>query len=75
MNKDIYDNVSSFLYFNGIYANINTNWMSPYKEQKLSIVGEKGMILFDDVEKENKLKYIPKYVEYSQDSNYDTYGS
>ncbi len=43
--------------------------MSPYKEQKLSIVGEKGMILFDDVEKENKLKYIPKYVEYSQDSN------
>lgn len=69
MNKDIYDNVSSFLYFNGIYANINTNWMSPYKEQKLSIVGEKGMILFDDVEKENKLKYIPKYVEYSQDSN------
>ena len=69
MNKDIYDQVSSFLYFNGIYANINTNWMSPYKEQKLSIVGEKGMILFDDVEKENKLKYIPKYVEYSQDSN------
>ncbi len=69
MNKDIHDQVSSFLYFNDIYTNINTNWMSPYKEQKLSIVGEKGMILFDDVEKENKLKYIPKYVEYSQDSN------
>ena len=69
MNKNIHDSVSSFLYFNDIYANINTNWMSPYKEQKLSIVGEKGMILFDDVEKVNKLKYIPKYVEYSQDCN------
>lgn len=69
MNENIHDQVSSFLYFNNIYANINTNWMSPYKEQKLSIVGDKGMILFDDVEKENKLKYIPKYVEYSQDSN------
>jgi hypothetical protein len=27
------------------YVNINVNWLSPYKEQKMSIIGEKGMII------------------------------
>lgn len=45
-----------------IYVNINVDWNSPCKEQRLSIVCEKAIILFDDVETVNKLKIIENYV-------------
>lgn len=35
----------------------------------MSIIGEKGMILFDDVSKTNKVTYYPEYIQYSQDVN------
>jgi len=49
-----------------IYVNINVSWLHPYKEQKLTIVGEKGMIVFDDIEKENKVQLITDYVKWNQ---------
>ena len=36
-----------------IYVNINVNWLNPFKEQKLVIICEKGMLVFDDTLKEN----------------------
>ena len=35
----------------------------------MSIIGEKGMLLFDDVSKENKLTFFPEYIQYSSDIN------
>ena len=35
----------------------------------MSIVGDKGMILFDDTSKDNKLTFFPKYLEFSSDLN------
>ena len=67
INKGIIDVTNSILKFKEAYVNINVNWLNPYKEQKMSIVGEKGMIIFDDVSKENKITYFPKYIEYSSD--------
>jgi UDP-2-acetamido-3-amino-2,3-dideoxy-glucuronate N-acetyltransferase len=32
----------------GIGAHIFVSWLNPYKEQKLVIVGERGMLVFDD---------------------------
>jgi UDP-2-acetamido-3-amino-2,3-dideoxy-glucuronate N-acetyltransferase len=52
-----------------IYININVNWLNPYKEQKMSIICEKGMILFDDMEKENKLKIYYNYLNWSNNIN------
>ena len=55
INKGIHDVTNSILLFKNAYVNINVNWLNPYKEQKMSIIGEKGMIIFDDVSKDNKI--------------------
>jgi UDP-2-acetamido-3-amino-2,3-dideoxy-glucuronate N-acetyltransferase len=39
----------------GTKAHIFVSWLHPYKEQKLIIVGEKKMMVFDDVISTNKL--------------------
>ena len=69
INENIHDVTNSVLKFKDAYVNINVNWLNPYKEQKMSIIGEKGMIIFDDVSKDNKITYIPQYIEYSSDIN------
>ena len=67
INEGVHDVTNSILNFKDAYVNINVNWLNPYKEQKMSIIGEKGMIIFDDVSKENKLTYFPEYIQYSAD--------
>jgi len=69
ITKDIHDVTNSILKYKDKYININVNWLNPYKEQKMSIVGDKGMILFDDTSKDNKLTFFPKYLEFSSDLN------
>lgn len=49
-----------------IYVNINVNWLNPYKEQKLVIIGEKGMIEFDDVKPQDKLLLYKDYLQWSK---------
>jgi UDP-2-acetamido-3-amino-2,3-dideoxy-glucuronate N-acetyltransferase len=51
LGTDVHDVVNSSMMVNGVYVNINVNWLSPYKEQKMTIVGTEGMIVFDDVAK------------------------
>jgi len=69
INEGVHDVTNSVLKFKDAYVNVNVNWLNPYKEQKMSIIGEKGMIIFDDVLKENKITYFPEYIEYSSDIN------
>lgn len=69
INKGIHDVTNSILKYNDKYVNINVNWLNPYKEQKMSIIGEKGMLIFDDVSKTNKLTYFPEYIKFSSDIN------
>lgn len=69
ITKNIHDTTNSILFYNDKYININVNWLNPYKEQKMSIIGEKGMLLFDDVLKENKLTLYPEYIKFSSDIN------
>lgn len=66
ITNGIHDITNSILKYKDIYVNINVNWLNPYKEQKMSIIGDKGMILFDDTLKENKLTYFPKYINYDK---------
>jgi UDP-2-acetamido-3-amino-2,3-dideoxy-glucuronate N-acetyltransferase len=39
----------------GVKAHIFVSWLHPFKEQKLTIVADKKMAVFDDVQQENKL--------------------
>ena len=67
LTKGIHDVTNTILEWDkeNIYVNINVNWLNPFKEQKLIIIGEKGMLLFDDTLKENKLKLFDEYIKWS----------
>lgn len=62
LQSGIHDVTNSILKFNDIYVNINVNWLNPFKEQKMTIICERGMIVFDDTKKENKLELYKDYI-------------
>ena len=39
---------SMFKFNNKIQASLNCSWVSPYKEQKLTVIGTNGSLIFDD---------------------------
>jgi UDP-2-acetamido-3-amino-2,3-dideoxy-glucuronate N-acetyltransferase len=48
----------------GVKAHIFVSWLHPFKEQKLIVVGERKMAVFDDTEPEHKLVTYPHRVEW-----------
>jgi len=64
LNEEIYDVTLTNLQFkNKIKAHIFVSWLHPFKEQKLVVVGSKGMAVFDDLI-ENKLSVYPHRIEW-----------
>ena len=48
---------------NGTFANINSNWINPYKEHKFTVLGSKGSLIFDDTKEwKEKLCFNPSYI-------------
>jgi len=47
--------VSTLLFQSGRRAHIFVSWLNPFKEQKLVVMGEQRMAVFNDVESEHKL--------------------
>lgn len=64
LNPRIHDVTTTHMSFkNGIQAHIFVSWLHPYKEQKLVVVGERGMAVFDDgLGWGEKLKLYPHQV-------------
>ena len=56
LHQEIADvTVTTMSFASGVRAHIFVSWLHPYKEQKLVVVGDKRMAVFDDVATENKL--------------------
>jgi len=55
----------------GKMASIHLSWLDPHKLRKITIVGSKKMVVFDDMEASEKLKIYDKGV---KNLSYDTYG-
>jgi UDP-2-acetamido-3-amino-2,3-dideoxy-glucuronate N-acetyltransferase len=55
--------VSTMLFARGTRAHLFVSWLHPYKEQKLVVVGEKRMAVFDDVRKVEKLQLYDKRID------------
>ncbi|GAI51991.1 unnamed protein product, partial [marine sediment metagenome] len=56
LHQDIADvTVTTMSFASGVKAHIFVNWLHPYKEQKLVVVGEQKTAVFDDVTPKNKL--------------------
>jgi predicted dehydrogenase len=52
-------------------ANIHLSWLDPHKLRKVTIVGSKKMVVFDDMEASEKLRVYDKGV---KNLSYDSYG-
>jgi len=48
----------------GVKAHIFVSWLHPFKEQKLVIVGNRKMAVFDDTQSESKLVLYPHRIEW-----------
>jgi predicted dehydrogenase len=59
-------------YKNGVIAFIHTSWLDPNKNRKTTVVGSKKMLVYDDVEQQEKIKIFDKGVD--APPYYDTYG-
>jgi len=56
LQEGIYDTTMTMMTFsNKLRAHIFVSWLHPFKEQKLVVVGDKKMAVFDDMQEENKL--------------------
>jgi UDP-2-acetamido-3-amino-2,3-dideoxy-glucuronate N-acetyltransferase len=63
LHDGIADVTVSLLSFpSGIKAHVFVSWLHPYKEQKLVVVGERQMAVFDDVAGEHKLVLYPHVI-------------
>jgi UDP-2-acetamido-3-amino-2,3-dideoxy-glucuronate N-acetyltransferase len=61
LNPGIYDTTLTSLTFrNGVRSHIFVNWLHPFKEQKLVVVGSDKMAVFDDVSREKLFIYPHK---------------
>lgn len=49
--------VTALEFKNGVKGHIFVSWLHPYKEQKLIVVGSKGMAVFDDMSEEKLCIY------------------
>ncbi|MDC0651701.1 Gfo/Idh/MocA family oxidoreductase [Alphaproteobacteria bacterium] len=67
-NKIKDTSLTSLKFKNNIKAHIFVSWLHPYKDQRLVVVGEKGMIVFADVLKgNNKLLFYNHKVSWKND--------
>ena len=67
LNDRIADVTVSLLTFpSGVKAHIFVSWLHPFKEQKLVVVGDRKMAVFNDLEKENKLLLYPHSINWKK---------
>jgi UDP-2-acetamido-3-amino-2,3-dideoxy-glucuronate N-acetyltransferase len=65
LHQHIADVTISLLSFpSGVKAHIFVSWLHPFKEQKLVVVGDRKMAVFDDLEKKDKLFLYPHSIDW-----------
>lgn len=61
VQKGIEDTTLTYLtYPGGISAHIFVSWLHPFKEQRMVVIGARGMLVFEDSLKMEKLKFYEK---------------
>ena len=67
LQKDVYDYTMTQLTYPGnIHAHIFVSWLHPFKEQRLVVIGSRGMISFDDSSAQKEIKFYDKHIEFEK---------
>lgn len=65
LQNNIFDvTMTQFEYPNNIHAHIFVSWLHPFKEQRLVVIGNKGMISFDDSSKDKDIYFYDKHIDF-----------
>lgn len=72
--RDINPELEDTAYLNLTYSTgakvyIMNSWLYPEKVRKMAVIGTKGMMIYDDMEPEKKIKVFLKHVDFSQDDH------
>ncbi len=71
--KNIEDIATATLHFaDGKFATVETSWLDPYKIRRMTLVGTKKMLVYDDIHPSEKIKIFDKGVDVPP--YYDTFG-
>ncbi len=70
VSKNIPDiSLTTMLFESEVRAHVFVSWLNPFKEQKITLVGTNGMIVFDDtLPWSNKLVFYPDYLRWVNDT-------
>jgi len=61
LQPHIEDTTLTYLtYPNNVHAHIFVSWLHPFKEHRLVVIGDRGMVVFEDSLKADKLKFYKK---------------
>jgi predicted dehydrogenase len=64
LQKSIQDStITTLTYNNGISGHIFHSWLHPFKEHRLVVIGDKGMISFEDSKENKPLVFYSKKIE------------
>ena len=67
LQPNIQDTTMTILkYPNNIVVHIFVSWLHPFKEQRLVVIGSKGMLSFEDSSKDKELLYYEKGIDWVQ---------
>jgi len=74
LNKGIDDTVfSTYTYSDGIVANIHVSWLSPKKIREIVVIGEKKMLIWDDIDLSKPLTIYNKSASLETSALVDTF--
>ena len=63
---------TTLMFPNNVLAHIRSSWLDPSKQRRITVVGSKKMVIYDDVEPLEKIKIFDKGVKAIRHT--DTYG-
>ncbi len=67
LQDEIYDVTMARLAYPGnIHAHIFVSWLHPFKEQRIVVVGSRGMLSFDDASAEKQINYHRKRIDWQE---------
>jgi len=56
--------MTQFEFPDNVHAHIFVSWLHPFKEQRLVVIGSKGMLSFDDSSKSKDILYYNKHIDF-----------
>ena len=67
LQKNVYDYTMTQLTYPGnIHAHIFVSWLHPFKEQRLVVIGSKGMLSFEDSSSDKNIVFYNKHISFEE---------